>query len=295
MKVFLNPVGLYSRAMTRIANALSTYKPDSVEIVNNEQGCDLSILYVIGFDYIERAEKLLSSGKKYACVQCCVKSILGFTDYTKWQLLWSKSTVVWSYYDLTKHMPQGSIFYYAPLGLDSCFTYCKLNGHERKSIVTTGYVSGPYEEAIEEVWLAANQMGIPVIHIGPSNVSGINFKPPNVVINTDVPDDHLIWYLSGAKYVCSFRHTEGFELPAVEGLACGARPIVFNQPDLRNWYRNRAIYVEECHGQELIDKLVNIFSVNPRPVDENERLEVLRRFNWKAICEGFWSTMLREV
>lgn len=298
MKVYLTPVGLYSRAMVRIANALTYYAPSTIQIIDDKDAADLCVMYVISLDFGGWARELLSKGKKYACVQCCVRSISEYVDYSQWLPLWRGSSLVWSYYELSPWANlngSGFSFYHAPLGVDDCFRHANLNGHQRQSVITSGYVSGDGAEAIEEVWIAAGECNLPVIHIGPNKVKGINARPSHVTCIEGVPDSQLAWYYSGAKWVASLRHTEGFELPALEGVVSGARGILFAQSDLRRWYKDHAVYVDECHGEELVNKLVEVFSTEPEPVTKDEQKEVMRRFDWKAICGGFWTSLLREV
>lgn len=294
MRVFLTPVGLYSHAMVRIANALARHAPEGVEIVNDKPSADVYIMYVIGHDFADWAEEIISSGKRYACVQCCLTADPTLR-YSTWEWLWKHSALVYSYYDLSRYVRELDFnFYHAPLGMDDCFKHSNLNGHQRQSIITSGYVSSPRAEAIEEVWIAAGECSLPVIHIGPNKVKGIGTRPNHVTCVENIPDEQLVWYYSGAKWVAGLRHTEGFELPALEGICSGARGILFNQRDLSHWYRDHAVYINECYGDRLVERLVEVFRSEPKPVTEDERSHVMHRFDWKAICKGFWTTLLKE-
>lgn len=304
LKVFLSPVGLYSRAMMRIANALTRHKPEQVSIVQSPAQSDLQILYVIGTDAIDYCSSL--NGKQYAIVQCCITPGMG---YSSWLSTWRDSVLVWSYYDLDRldrldrgignlNSHRDFNFYHAPLGLDDCFVNCRLHSDQRRSIITTGYVSGPGAEAIEPVWLAAEKLSIPVIHIGPNKIKGIDRKPSNVATLEGVSDQQLVYHLSAARYVFSLRYVEGFELPAAEGLACGARPVLFPQDCTRHWYRDNAIYLPELVGENLVSAISNLLEESNHsysPVTQQEKDSFTRRFSWKAICEGFWTSLLRGI
>jgi hypothetical protein len=307
MRVFLNPTGIFSRAMVRVANNLANYAPSSISISGSPSHLytDLQILHVIGYDAIEYAKNLLSRGQKYAVIQYCLNP-LNESPILEWFDLWRNAQLVWSYYDLNKFQLRVDFnFYHAPLGIDQVFidqseritlNQGVLNQSNRDSILTSGYVSSPAGEAIEEVWRAAKYCNIPVIHLGPKQVEGI----PDSLISSyptfkhEISDEELSYLYSRSLYVSGLRHVEGFELPALEGLICGARPVLFDHECYRHWYRNRAIYIPDCSGERLVDYLVNIFKGRPHEVTEATRLELIRKFSWKAICEGFWNSLLKD-
>lgn len=308
LRVFCDPtIGLHSRAMVRIAEAIKRHKPSNVQIVNNQQDADLVVFYPIGFDWVDHFARCISAGKKYAVVQCCLKTSGATAE--QWLPWWLNPScaAVWSFYWIDKHY-EGE-FYHAPLGIDPVFTSNHANGIVRRAIVTTGYVSHPAAEAIEEVWIAARLAGlINVYHIGPwpegiDRGDGSQWKHVKV-LGPNCSDDTVAWHYNIAKWVCALRHGEGFELPAAEGLACGARPILFDQPDIKHWYGEHAEYVIECHGETLIKQLVGVFSggfspigvpVAYRPVENFERTQVKERFNWESIVKGFWVRILSSL
>lgn len=288
--------------MIRIANALTHYAPSTVQVVPSQSQADLCIMYVIGFDAWEWAEQLIDQEKDYIVVQCCTKSAPEHTDMSQWYGLWDSARLVWSYYNLSEHCTKvGTPFYYAPLGVDDTFGYrralnsaavdhqaCIRTEGRTFRIITTGYVSDPCAEAIEEVWIAAQQLNLSVLHIGPPRIEGISKLYTNVRSVEGIPDSELAWHYSKARYVFSLRHTEGFELPAAEALACGTRGVLFDQPDLRHWYGDHVVYVPECSDEELIDKLIGVMKEDPRPIDHIEHRQILDRFDWRTICKGFW-------
>jgi glycosyltransferase involved in cell wall biosynthesis len=77
-------------------------------------------------------------------------------------------------------------------------------------------------------------------------------------------------------------------MPVIEGLACGARPIVFDRPDMTHWYEGHAVFIPECSGPELVEVLTDLLKYNPTPVKETERAEILARFDWSTIVKRFW-------
>lgn len=287
MKVFLSPLGLHSRAMVRIANALTQYKPENVTIVDTIAEADLVVLYAIGPDTLQTVTDLLIINKKYAIVQCCFKTSGLFVE--SWAQIWKNASLVWSYYDLLEHIQ--SNFYHAPLGIDDVFKpeIEPLLAQERDiAIISSGFVSGGPSEAIEEVANAALRLGQRVIHIGPRNVSGMNSRTEKSWKAVQPDDKELAKLYSRSRFVSGLRHVEGFEMPVIEGLSCGAIPIVFDRPEMRSWFDGFAHLIPECHGRELEDLIANILTgVSCSSVDMIE--QVRRRFNWQTIASGFWS------
>jgi glycosyltransferase involved in cell wall biosynthesis len=182
---------------------------------------------------------------------------------------------------------------YAPLGVDPVFLG-EFEPVKRDLIITTGYVAGYGAEAIEEVWNAAERHGIGGIHLGPKSVHGIKReKMPKGWRNAEaISDEELAGYYRRALFVGAMRYFEGFELPAAEGLACGARPIMFNQPAVRHWYGSTAVYLPELTGGELTD-LISDAILNRQAVTTEERKFAATQFNWERIATEIWARVGR--
>lgn len=327
LRVFARPINLHSRAMIRIANAIERHAPASVEIVSDQSSADLVIFYPIGADWIPLIEKVEAEGKQFALVQCCVKST--GASCKMWIPVWDRATCVWSYLGLNRlaneewkadwssgrsWLPPGTFenqFYYAPLGIDDAFLpspipsdrYLLASQIGRNTVVTTGHVSGRPAEAISEVWEAARACGYGVVHVGPK-IEGA--WRPGVRCRQDVSDQELRMIYRSAAFVASLRYVEGFELPALEGLACGATPILFDQPDLRHWYGDDALYVPEWEGTPLVQALIfqmlkakipADFGASPlQPVADSLRnSDLLSRFSWPTLASEFWQRILSNI
>lgn len=327
MRVFLRPTGLHSRAMTRTADALARHAPPSIRPVDALSYTDLQILHVINQDAIPYAREIRERGGKYAVIQYCFRSAGG--DLRDWLEMWRDAEVVWSYlWDLKElsrlypsewNPPEGWLavngkedfnLYYAPLGVDRAFidraaAYDPWNQYTRRArIVTTGYVSGAGAEPIEDVWKAAELAGIEAVHIGPYDVEGMGERPKTWRALQNLTDEQLANVYSASTWVSGLRHVEGFELPAAEGLVCGARPLVFDQACMREWYGGHAgsggtvwgahaVFVRESSGNELVRELVQVFNSILPAVAAEEREHALSRFNWETIAKGFWEALLR--
>ncbi len=264
--------------MVRVADALEFYAPDTVEVVNRLEDADLAVSHVIGPDQ--------TSPIPEAVIQYCAYT--ADQNFDKWHERWMKARLVWSYYDLPALAGRnGFPFYYAPLGVDVAFTDDFFETG-RDGILTSGYVSGPGAEAIEEVATIATMLEIPIRHLGPSDVQGCQLKLHSIL---GVSDQELAKYYRACKWVSGLRHVEGFELPVIEGLCCGARPIVFDRPDMRQWYDGHAVFIPESSGHQLMLHLLDVLGEPPEPVSRDERLWAAHRFDWEPIATEFWERL----
>ena len=277
-----------SHAMHRVARALEESAPDEVEIVSRPQNADHQILHTI--DGGQGAYRVLNA-PRYSVIQYCLKTANGRNNTT--DKFWHEADMVWSYYPMDD-LIGSTRFYYAPLGVDRIFTQPFTECRRDVGIMSSGYVSGPSAEAIEEVAVAANRVGLTVAHLGPDQPVNMTTQSKGWSSIKGVKDTELAQFYRRSKWVSGLRHVEGFELPVLEGLVCGARPIVFDRPDMRQWYDGHAVFVPETNGEELIQLLVEVMSTEPEPVSRDERQEIIKRFDWAGIAEGFWMNF-REV
>jgi hypothetical protein len=278
MKVFLQPTGLHSRAMLRVSKALAKYAPPEVTIVDHPNKADVQVLHIISY------EGLPAAGREYVTIQYCFKSAGGSRD--QWNEFWRRNRFVWSYYNLDTPVP----FYFAPLGVEGA-TFDILGASPRRSVMTSGYVSGPGAEPIEDLALAAEETGLSNIHIGPQYIKGMSFYPKAWKNYLDISDEKLVSLYNQSLWVSGMRHVEGFEMPIIEGLACGARPIAFYREDMLHWYDGHVVFVPEVNGKELREILVKMLQSPPVPVTMDERKTIVTKFNWETIANGFWQQM----
>lgn len=304
MKVFLSPaIALHSPAMVRIANALAKYLPSHYEIVSDSEKADLCVFYPVSYEWRHYMQECLDRGQEYALIQCCYKSSGGW--FNEWKPFWDKAVIVWSYLNLAEDVYTGAKlaadfnYYEAPLGIDEAFTLPCVTNPKRDYIVTTGTVHGNGQEAILECWQAARECGLGVVHVGqyPQNIPiGLSkgcFGTINLV--TGCTDRTLRGIYQNAKYVCSLRYVEGFELPALEALSCGTRSIVFTQHATTKWFFGYADFVPESSGQELIDHLVRKFSQPYDPITQDVIDGARTKFNWRILAWRFWSIVEKEI
>lgn len=320
LKVFVDPIPKLGLAMQRVALALRATAPPWVRVVDRVDQADVQVLHPVSL----QARKHLHA-RKYAVMMHCLdlqqdpkggggNVPIVAPGMEPWHAPWSRALVVWSYYDIGQrflwgkswiYTPEGAVdvsnhqhsgsnpgFYHAPLGVDGDTFALPAPNHIRDvGILTTGYVSGPNAEAIEEAAVAAHRAGLTTVHLGPSQVAGMTASVPGWSAVSNVSDAQLATIYGRCRWVSGLRHGEGFELPVLEGLACGARPICFDLPCYRRWFDGHAVFVPDCSGEELINRLTEVMSSEPKPVTPQERDAALRTFDWHAIGRGFWTAM----
>lgn len=309
MKVYVKvPDGL-SRAMSRVEKALREFAPtpvpgdsNTIYIVNNEPEADLVVLHVIGEEGITEAARLKAAGKKYAIIQYCIRTTQK-PNTASWFETWVNAEVVWSYYDLKQLMSDDGIseenssqftnFYYAPLGVDADAFRFWSSVPKKFTMFTSGYIAE--SECAYEAYEAVSALDGKMYHLGP-NVFANKYPGSErfVTCGLGIDDDTLSQMYSRSKYVAGLRRGEGFELPAAEGLICGARPICFNQPHYRQWFSEFAEFIPEGSPEEVKHALINLFKRDYNPVTESEINQAKTRFSWPRIIGGFWRTLLKK-
>lgn len=266
MKIFAEDL-MSNYAISRIVKALKDNAPDWAEFVDDESEADLVIIYAYGHrrHVWWRTLRLKEQGKKSAIVQLVVRSTRN-PKTEDWLPIWNDAELVWSYYDLYDYCAEDGNkpsfkFYLAPLGVDpSIFK-------ETKSKKVYRIVAGnSRDENTNQCINAAN---------GDAYVLGQN-----------ISDDELAKVYSQSEYVSGLRRTEGFEMPVLEGLMCGARPVCFNRPHYKKWFGDLAEYIEEDDNVE--ESLRKLFAKPVRRVNDVEKARVKRLFNWYTITKGFW-------
>lgn len=294
MKVYLE-LPKQSRGIQRAYDALIKYKPDSVEVVKNEEEADLSVIHVIGRrDQVRaRAEELRKKGKEYAIIQYVLRSSQK-PSTADWIDLWQGAKLVWSYYNLPSLCIEDGLFregvltsfpfYYAPLGVESnVFKQTKV--HRRGLVLASGQHA--LSESVRECAIAVNELKGYMIHLGHDLRRG-----GRILAYQDVSDERLCDLYSAVQFVSGLRRIEGFELPAAEGLLCGARPILFDKPHYRHWYGDLAVYIPEESREKVIESLKSVFTAGADPVTEEEKQIARERFDWQKIITNFWNKII---
>jgi glycosyltransferase involved in cell wall biosynthesis len=130
--------------------------------------------------------------------------------------------------------------------------------------------------------LAAQGLGLDVQHLGST------LGRPGVACYVDVSDQDVARLYQRSRYVSGLRRIEGFELPAAEGLLCGARPILFDRPHYRKWYGDLAVYIPEEPRPQAQASIADVLAGPYRCVTAEERDAAAAWFSWERVCRGFW-------
>jgi hypothetical protein len=293
VKVYLKASEKLSRAMGRVAHWLTRYAPATVTIVTDAAEADLVILHAVGFDETIAAIEVARQRKqRYAILQYCLRSTQRPTTH-EWIDLWVNAVAVWSYYDLPQlckedrtTLPHYAPLYVAPLGVDSTvFMFDPDATAKTHLMLTSGYVAET--EGVREAAAAALRVGGRNIHLGPDLALG-----RHVDCVLDISDAQLARFYRRCQFVAGLRRVEGFELPAAEGLRCGARPVMFDTPHYRRWFDGLVEFVPEGPPEQLTNDLERLFREGARPVTREEAAEARWRFDWQRLCDGFWTVAL---
>lgn len=309
MRAYVDLPRPLSRAMDRVIAALkATAGRNGVTVTLARDHADVVILHVIGYDdTVEAINELTQRGQRYAMVQYCVRSTQR-PHTADWLPLWRGAMAVWSYYDLEAMHAEdakaaatednvvqfqtlaelGVNFYLAPLGADAN-TFRPYNVPRRAEVMTSGYVAE--SESVLEVARAVQRVNGRMLHLGPE-LDGLDGT--QVAYLRNVPDGILAQSYSRCRFVSGLRRCEGFELPAVEGLLCGARPIMYDRPHYRLWFDGLAEFIPEGSPSEVEEAIVALFHAGPRPVTDEEREQAAKRFDWSVATEGFWLTLMQR-
>lgn len=295
--VYVRPNEKGSSAIERVERALGEHLPRGVKFIGNKEEADLIVLHVIGrHDAVLReAEQIVRRGQKYAVIQYALRSTKN-PNAGDWLDIWNWAQLIWSYYPIVDWAQEDGggaysrlseydfRFYHAPLGVDpQVFKPQKVAGH-RFIIATIG--NDWLTQSVRECVLAAQRVGRNAVYIGPE-IQRTGFTQAH-----NVSDLLLAQNYSHSDYVSGLRRVEGFELPAAEGLLCGARPILFDREHYKHWYGSWAEYIPEAPREDVIESLVKLFSSPVRKVTKAEQKAAREKFSWGKIIKGFWERAL---
>jgi hypothetical protein len=275
-----------SFTLVQIRNDIRDHSLNTMTEVLTQEEADVVLLYVIGKrDHIAReVHRLKGMGKKVVLLQCALRSTRD-PDTMAWIDIWREADLVWSYYDLKQLLKDDGHratfnFYHSPLGVNKVFKQHGVN--KEYAIVTNGEFFEA--ESYHEIWTAAEMAGVEVMHIG----KVFDYYEAVTYIPHGGNRPRMSGYFSQCHYVSGLRRKEGFELPAAEGLVCGARPVLYDRPHYRKWFGDLAEYIPEEKPAEVIKNLVRLFSQPVRTVMPAEIEEARQRFDWQNITDELW-------
>lgn len=283
-----------ARSSDRIVDGLRAFLPAGVKLVNEDADADLVLIHVGGRpNHVERhIESLRAAGKRYAILQLVLRAC-DRPHTAGWTAMWRDATVVWSYYDLAAEMradgvdPTGINLLYTPLGVEEALWRPTPGLRRNFDILATG--DNVRRDSLRDIYRACRRARARMVHVGPPLVFGSHLTHMSNISDADM----AAWY-SQCEYVSGLRTIEGFELCAVEGLLCGARPLLFDRPNHRLHFGSLAEYipVPPPNTSLLADWLTEWLCEPARPVTAVERDEAVARFDWRPIAAQFWDKVL---
>jgi glycosyltransferase involved in cell wall biosynthesis len=288
--------------MDRVALALRERRPEGVTIVESIHDAQFVLIHAAGHETAadQEVQDCINRGQKYGILQYCLSSTHK-PKTSDWIAAWAGAEFVWSYYDLAGMMlaegtrvPEGAEvnFIRTPLGVDLEVFNNDDPPLKRKWVcLTTGTIAA--SESIGEVMEAARTAARSHLHIGPEPVD-LKFTYDRSVHVKDIPDETLADRYRESQYVSGLRRVEGFEMPAAEGLLCGARPILYDRPHYRAWFDKWAYFIHEGTFQMVVAQLTDLFRDGPVPLTNAELAEAARFFAWERFTEPVWKAIAPE-
>lgn len=263
----------FGRAFTRISEALHKYSPPFIEWVSSNE--DLTLVHVVGGGEVP----ILNSLDNYIIFQHCY--LTAFPDLINWQDYWYKSALTVAFRDLREYATKEFNFCHSPWGADED-KFKFTNSLKDVDVFVTGHIAST--EHIDTLYKACQNSGKLMYHTG----QNFRWSRTNYNFVDYMSDAAFVTLLNRTKYVSCMRTVEGFEMAGVEGLFCGAVPIVPDLPTY-SWYNGFGIYVDMLGDVET--QLTNILKHKPEElisVDFNKAREV---FNWKNIVPNIFSSL----
>lgn len=274
------------RAMYRINKNMRKYAPEWVEFTDDKSKAEFQILDVIGKGSLEYLYK-----DNYAILEHC---FLSSDDASKetWMPVFDKAKLVGTYMDLPRLIGSNSFnFHRMPWGADPEIFFRLDDAEKYYSILTTGHVAET--ESIKEVYDALESTSGNIVHVGHDFKLGNRFRHFE-----NISDESLVSLYNKSYYVSGLRKMEGFELPILEGLLCGARGVCYNSEHYSYWYGDLVEYVEEddyaklgSYSERTKQQLEELFSKLYRPVTDGEIELIKTKFSWKSIMQTFWKEL----
>lgn len=273
IKVWEYQESVWGIAFKRISKALRDYSPEDIQWVESPFNADIVLLNALG----DLPRWLLDMKNKVIIPH--VVATMHRTADTNWIDEYKKALLTISFHPLHEYYGNGFNFLHTPLGADSRTFYRKPELTREFKIITTGHIAET--ESIDKLYLACKRLNTFMIHTGQNfGYESAYYKYLNYMKDSDLAD-----VLNSTQYVSCLRAYEGFEMLGVEGLFCGARPIVFDLPTYQ-WYKGHGIFIKQ--DEYIVDSLVEILSQAPKEISPDEYLEITTKFSWDIIVQNIF-------
>lgn len=280
---YFNPA--WGKGLQRIFIAINNFieKSDGQYVSEiSPDRADINIIQVIGPGEAPVIDKY---SKSAVLMQHCYETAC--PDSTDYSSLWERCLLVTSFNNLPTYTNKKFPFLHMPLGAD--VDVFKFQDKERIcKVFTTGHVAET--ECIDLLYKACQTTNQKFAHTG----ENFNFDVANYFFLPYMSDENLVDVLNKTECTFCMRLIEGFEMLGVEGLLCGARPIV---PDLPcyDWYRKfgYTIRVKNKTNEEIVNQIELLLEkdVEIPVVSKEEMLEIKNIFDWDIVLYN----MFKEI
>lgn len=288
MRVHFETPRAFGFSIHRVEREFKRFAPEDIQFVGryDVEQADLVVVQFIGRDGL--VDYLIESGRPYAVILYCItpgtslRNIQSTYDYR----LVKQACCVYSFHPL-REMGFDANTLLGPLGVDPETFFLEPSVARSNTIISTAWVAA--SEGFREIYGAVTRTQGRVVHVGGSLAGecGDIFRGEFYVRYEHVTDDKLRALYNSCKYVSGLRRSCGFELPVLEGLLCGCRPICFDNPYYTRWFKDFAVFVPET-SERLVDDLTTVFRSEYRPVTQDEIAYVASNFSWRRIAQSFW-------
>lgn len=248
-----------SNALRRIEDGIRATMPDSYVWVTSEREADVIIAPVVDI------KDATGVNNRTVLMQLCY--LTGAADVHAWRNVWAKAGIVASYLKLPL-----TDYIRMPLGFDPNLFYPRPEQPKLYRAVVTGYVD--WEDG-GEVIAGVHQAFGNVIHVGKNFNLGAGYAHAE-----GVSDHQMAAIYASADYVVALRAVEGFELPLIEGAACGATPIALDLECYRHWFTGYALFVDPDYIEQGLSE-INTSNIKLMQRD-------MTPFNWEKVMRSFW-------
>jgi len=295
IKIFYPHHPSISFSIKRVRDAFLRYLPDDFIIVRRPEEDAIQIIDYIGqHPRAKNANVLLSVPfpltKKYVLIYHChplIDDLFSRNLITNAELVISTYRKEWLAY--SEHINN---FLRVCWGVDTLVFYPDLDGLRNKKylVLSTGTVAE--SEYIDVFYRAVVKLNAKMCHIGNGDAYNklMKISPYNFDEYEFVTDSTLRYLYSSSWFTNACREGIGFELPAIEGYACGSQPICLDLPCYRDWFNDFAIFIP-ANKEEAYEKLIDILS---KPKYVFPKKEILERFSWKRIMGKIYEA-IREI
>ena len=115
----------------------------------------------------------------------------------------------------------------------------------------------------------------------------------DIIITGFVSDELLVALYNTCDVFCFLSLYEGFGIPPLEALACGAKVIVSNTSSLPEVVGDLGDIVDPTDIDIICSKIISSLGKEKNPIEKLE--EHLQKFDWKNLAHSFENTLLQEI